>query len=363
MMKCIYQRGTSFQVKLKLSGHTERITQTFRTLEEAELFVQACRGNNGVEMKRLAPGSVRFIHRPRISTIGDLFKYVDRKRWSGNPDCKRPTEGSRANAHRFIDWIGPRTKVRDALNEFTISAFMDERERLHLNSGSTINRYRAALTCLIREAMRFGLISERPEIPGRREGKPRERFFTEEEEVLLLTTVREWGYHDHADLFTFLVDTGCRTGEPQHLAWRDFVGNKIHFEAEITKNSTRRTLTATPRVLAAVQRMRKKYGHVNPGPFSWAAPDLRATRRLWVGLRRHFEWMGDDCLIYTFRHTCASRLVQRGIDLYRVQIWMGHTTPQMTQRYAKFAPDHLSELAAVLAKPASNFGTDRIADR
>jgi site-specific recombinase XerD len=59
--------------------------------------------------------------------------------------------------------------------------------------------------------------------------------------------------------------------------------------------------------------------------------------------------MDEDYFIYTFRHTCASRLVQRGIDLYRVQIWLGHSVPQMTQRYAKFAPDQLSELAAVLA--------------
>jgi hypothetical protein len=41
--------------------------------------------------------------------------------------------------------------------------------------------------------------------------------------------------------------------------------------------------------------------------------------------------------------------VQRGVDLYRVQIWMGHKGPQMTQRYAKFAPKQLAELAEVLA--------------
>lgn len=59
-----------------------------------------------------------------------------------------------------------------------------------------------------------------------------------------------------------------------------------------------------------------------------------------------------DTVIYTFRHTCASRLVQRGVDLCRVQIWMRHKSLQRTQRYAKFAPRQLAELADVLALPS-----------
>ncbi|MBO6631600.1 MAG: tyrosine-type recombinase/integrase, partial [Psychroserpens sp.] len=41
------------------------------------------------------------------------------------------------------------------------------------------------------------------------------------------------------------------------------------------------------------------------------------------------------------RHTCASRLVQAGIDLRRVQTFLGHQTIQMTLRYAHLATDDL----------------------
>lgn len=84
------------------------------------------------------------------------------------------------------------------------------------------------------------------------------------------------------------------------------------------------------------------------------AGQVRATKvqTLWNRLRGHFDWMGKDTVIYTFRRTCASRLVQRGVDLYRVQIWMGHKSIQMAQRYAKFAPKHLAELADVLEQPS-----------
>ncbi|MBU4334228.1 MAG: tyrosine-type recombinase/integrase, partial [Candidatus Omnitrophica bacterium] len=36
----------------------------------------------------------------------------------------------------------------------------------------------------------------------------------------------------------------------------------------------------------------------------------------------------------------ASRLVQKGVDLYVVQQLLGHSTPKMTQRYAHVQPDH-----------------------
>jgi integrase len=46
---------------------------------------------------------------------------------------------------------------------------------------------------------------------------------------------------------------------------------------------------------------------------------------------------------HTLRHTFASRLVQAGVDLYRVQRLLGHSTPVMTARYSKLADDDLRE--------------------
>ena len=40
---------------------------------------------------------------------------------------------------------------------------------------------------------------------------------------------------------------------------------------------------------------------------------------------------------HDLRHTFATRLVQGGIDLYKVQGLLGHKTNHMTQRYASFS--------------------------
>ena len=60
-------------------------------------------------------------------------------------------------------------------------------------------------------------------------------------------------------------------------------------------------------------------------------------------LRRAFRRAMKLCRIGNFhfhdlRHTFATRLVQAGIDLYKVQCLLGHKAPIMTQRYAHHYP-------------------------
>ena len=43
------------------------------------------------------------------------------------------------------------------------------------------------------------------------------------------------------------------------------------------------------------------------------------------------------------RHTFATRLVQAGVDLYKVQKLMRHKSPVMTQRYAHHCPGSLMD--------------------
>ena len=56
----------------------------------------------------------------------------------------------------------------------------------------------------------------------------------------------------------------------------------------------------------------------------------------------------DDLRIHDLRHTFASVLVNKGVSIYEVQTLLGHSSVQMTQRYAHLAPDTLQRRAELV---------------
>jgi len=56
----------------------------------------------------------------------------------------------------------------------------------------------------------------------------------------------------------------------------------------------------------------------------------------------------EDLHFHDLRHTFGTRLVQMGVDLYRVQKLMGHKSIRMTERYAHHCPASLKSAANAL---------------
>ena len=63
---------------------------------------------------------------------------------------------------------------------------------------------------------------------------------------------------------------------------------------------------------------------------------------------------------HTCRHTCASWMVMAGISLYVVQKVLGHSTIQVTERYAHLAPDQLQLAANAIEKSVLAHKTGKI---
>ena len=55
-----------------------------------------------------------------------------------------------------------------------------------------------------------------------------------------------------------------------------------------------------------------------------------------------------DLHFHDLRHTFATRLVQAGEDLYKVQVLLGHKGAAMTQRYAHHYPESLRGSVEIL---------------
>ncbi len=70
-------------------------------------------------------------------------------------------------------------------------------------------------------------------------------------------------------------------------------------------------------------------------------------------LRRAFNIALDKTGIQNFhfhdlRHTFATRLAQRGIDIYKISRLLGHQDIRMTQRYSHHCPDSLRDGVQIL---------------
>lgn len=61
----------------------------------------------------------------------------------------------------------------------------------------------------------------------------------------------------------------------------------------------------------------------------------------------------DDFHFHDLRHTFATRLIQAGVDSYKVQRLLGHKSPTMTQRYAHHYPESLRDGVAILDQMAA----------
>lgn len=218
--------------------------------------------------------------------------------------------------------------------------FLTGRLRENGNSNATINRKFAALRKLLRKAHKMGDIHSLPEFRREKERAGRIRHLDHEEEAALFAKIRDRS-EDCWRLSVFLVDTGARLGEALKLRWPDLDDRRVTFWVTKSGRSRSVPLTRRAREAAALRP------GLSRGPFAHMAQ--HRYRAVWNDAKAEMGLADDKDLVpHVLRHTCASRLVKGGIDIRRVQMWLGHQTLTMTMRYAHLATFDLDSCVAVL---------------
>jgi integrase len=76
--------------------------------------------------------------------------------------------------------------------------------------------------------------------------------------------------------------------------------------------------------------------------------------RTWLRMKEAIGLEDDNqFVIHMLRDTCCTRLIEAGVDLRSVMEWMGHSSLDITQRYAHFVPERLDHAADKLAELGS----------
>lgn len=212
------------------------------------------------------------------------------------------------------------------------------------NSTATINRYKACLKTIMKQ-----LKQPSECIKLRKEGKGRLRIINKEEEVKILNLLRQdhggkrTYYHEVADLIEVLLDTGMRLSEGLNLRYKDVDIQSNLISIWLNKGNKPRSVPMTRRVRSILEARR---GANADGPFTIKAHQAETA---WKWLRKEMGLQGEkEFVIHSTRHTCASRMVNAGVDLYVVKDILGHASIVTTQIYAHLAPHKLAHAVSLL---------------
>ena len=268
------------------------------------------------------------------------------------PKGEATVQNAMKNAKQVLKFFGGQTKLSqittdwmDEFNEFCYESLG--------NSGGTINRKLAVISKVMTVALDRDKLAGKPKIPRQPEMKSALTYLTQADEDIILATFNQWNLNDHADLTQVLIDTGMRIGESMNFTALhvDLKQRAIHLPPEITKNEEEKTVPMTDRVYDIISKRIKYFEgsgvkKIFPYNHSW-------YRVKWDKVRYLMDRSEDKRFTpHIMRRTCASRLVQRGIQLEVVKEFLGHKTIQVTMRYAKIANQQIFDAAKVLEAPA-----------
>lgn len=342
--------GTTYRVKIRIKGHPA-ISQTFNrqgdALNWAEETEAALRG--GAYVGDTPPGDMPFEEA--------LNKYIDHiqtaKKIVGKGKDKK---------------LVPLKKINTVLREVTAA------ERLHKEFDSFSLReitskmcakYRdkrlleASVSTFLKEMFVFNNVfklarteweididqSPFKDIQTPSQGEGRLRFLTVEEAVALYENSKESKNNKFHTYVLLMLQSGMRPGEAAGLTWGKVNLEKRYIDLTVTKTRPRLAPLTVP-ACQLLKTIRPDDWETEDFVFLPEKPSNYVLRQPYRYFRRAFEnalkKAGiNDFTQHDMRHTAASHLLMtEKVDLITLSNILGHTSLDMTRRYAHMLMEH-----------------------
>ena len=274
-----------------------------------------------------------------MPTLSEATRVVYKRRKNGTKSATNFLIGMKHNIKALGDL--PVNKITRPM----VNKMMDILKAEHKNSNAVVNQKMGYLRVVLQEMEEDGYV-EMIKMPKPRPTKnSKVHYLTKDMEKELLDYLVEHEYKAAKNIIECLIDLGCRVNELLGLEKRfvDFDNNQINFNDR--KNDQAVAVPMTNRVRDNLTNHcigLKDFDKV----FLYNYSELNA---IWQKARKDLGYA--DKKFYTIhlcRHTCASRLVQRGVPILLVKDWLGHEDIENTMIYAHLAPKALHSIVGVL---------------
>lgn len=243
----------------------------------------------------------------------------------------------------------PDTLQLTALDSNHISAFIQYLKQERGNSIRTCNARLAAIHSFFSYAAyqcpeHAHLIAQVLAIPLKHEDHTDITWLTEPEiKALLLAPDRKTrtGRRDHAIILT-LVSTGLRVAELADLTWADTNLGAGPYLLCHGKGRKDRATPLSPENVAALIVWKAEGNTKNTAPvfptrtgtrMSTDAVEQRITLHSHTAAAIEQPLATKNITPHVLRHSCAMRMLQAGIDIATIALWLGHSSPETTQIY------------------------------
>ena len=176
-----------------------------------------------------------------------------------------------------------------------------------------------------------------------------QRFLNEEEINRLLAASHTVSHPYFYHIVRLFLLTGARHGELRLAKWQDIDLHKREWTVPRSKNGRARRIVLSTAAVTEFNDVRQAAERLmlptQPTDYAIINPNTHTAYHsyytAWFKVRAAADLEG--LRIHDLRHTFASVLINKGVSIYEVQTLLGHSSVQMTQRYAHLAPDTLQQ--------------------
>jgi len=333
----IYERSNGYQIKIQVKGRVHR-EQFSGTRGEAEVREALIKASLSQSLPIPDIGATSSSTPSTTLSLRELLDRTEKKYWRKAKSGKELYRSGEVVA----EFLGA-DRPADTISDDDVDDLIDHLDGLG-NRDGTINRKLAALSRMMRFAHKRGWISRVPLIERRKEAPGRIRYLSYDEEDQILQYFRDTGDRDLEHLTIIGLDTGMRVSEILEQPTKDIIFETNQISIWKNKGNLPRSVPMTGRVRKVMEDRIKK-GAVH----SLFRLKYKEVHKSWHNMRKTVGLSDDwQTTFHVTRHTCASRLVQRGAPIQVVQKYLGHKTLIMTLRYAHLSPVQLAEAASLL---------------
>jgi len=250
-------------------------------------------------------------------------------------------DGERRYRHlkRMAEAFGNLTAARLTANEYLVY------RALRIEKGTapkTCNNDLGYLNAVLNELHRTGEISYQNPFRNIRPIKIQERemgYLDHDQIQAIFKELREKTTNPHALLVARIsLETGARWSEAEGLSLDRLKPHRVTYDQ--TKSGKNRTVPVSRDLYKTIKKHLEKHG-------SFGTSTISAFRR---AVDRSGVQLPQGQCAHILRHTFASHFMMNGGSILILQRILGHSTINMTMRYAHLCPDHLEEVVALKPK-------------